>query len=335
MNMLVGVVCQVVSAAAETEGDALKMSFVHEKMRKLLCETGFDKNNDQTISKEDFVDLLLNPKATAILQDAGVDVIGLVDFKDLLFEQDEHNYADDHADGDIPVTQTKRKELTFSELMHLVLNLRGGNTATVRDIMNLRKSINVQFSAIERKFVRSSRSAPTTPPHSTWQSIPADLDVESTSDSGNPCSSSTKLESLPELKDLFHSLQGMLSTHEVQVAALEFENGQLKEQVAQMAHDARKPLLSEAHTTFCSELHVTPNPATAMPPRFIPPPEDPARLLSSSAPRIHLRRDVDTGTANTVADNEGATGRSTSLRTQILPHERRDLLQSGGCPRCL
>merc|ERR1719384_986914 len=60
--------------------------------------------------------------------DLDVDIIGLVDFADVIFAND---FNDDSYE----------KELSFQEFMELILAFRGSNNATVKDIENLRKMI--------------------------------------------------------------------------------------------------------------------------------------------------------------------------------------------------
>mmetsp|Transcript_137201 Transcript_137201/g.273817 ORF Transcript_137201/g.273817 Transcript_137201/m.273817 type:complete len:744 (-) Transcript_137201:47-2278(-) len=139
MNMLIGVICEVVSAVAATEREQLSLGFVKEKINELMTQSGADENNDQMISKEEFDKLLQNQKAVAILQDVGVDVVGLVDFKDIIFEPDTMQ------------EEGEEKLLGFADFMNLVLDLRGGNNATVKDMVNLRKYINGRFENLEHK----------------------------------------------------------------------------------------------------------------------------------------------------------------------------------------
>eukprot|EP00418_Pyrodinium_bahamense_P032164 CAMPEP_0179133930 /NCGR_PEP_ID=MMETSP0796-20121207/63710_1 /TAXON_ID=73915 /ORGANISM="Pyrodinium bahamense, Strain pbaha01" /LENGTH=91 /DNA_ID=CAMNT_0020832909 /DNA_START=1 /DNA_END=273 /DNA_ORIENTATION=- len=85
MNMLIGVICEVVSAVANTETEQLTLTYVKEKIHEIMDATGADTNADQMISKAEFIELLKNEKATKILNEVGVDVIGLVDFVDEIF----------------------------------------------------------------------------------------------------------------------------------------------------------------------------------------------------------------------------------------------------------
>merc|ERR1712032_1241869 len=74
--------------------------------------------------------MLHMPEAARALHEVGVDVVGLVDFSDYIFK-----------DGD---------ELTFQTFMEIVLQLRGKNTATVKDIVDLRKLIMPELERLSK-----------------------------------------------------------------------------------------------------------------------------------------------------------------------------------------
>merc|ERR1719384_2373543 len=80
MNMLIGVLCEVVSAVAATEKEELLLSYVKGKVQKIVEE--IDEDGDQSISRAEFEHILGNAQACRALQDVGVDVIGLVDGAD-------------------------------------------------------------------------------------------------------------------------------------------------------------------------------------------------------------------------------------------------------------
>jgi len=82
MNMLIGVLCEVVSVVAATEKDEQQMGAMIAKLDFIL--NSLDKNNDRLISKEEFVRLLQNKEATMALQDFGCDPVSLVDLADAI-----------------------------------------------------------------------------------------------------------------------------------------------------------------------------------------------------------------------------------------------------------
>jgi len=131
-NMLVGVLCEVVSAVAATEKEGLAVNFVTSKVKTVLKQLDF--NRDGLISKEEFQCILEHEEAVTALEAIGVDVLALVDFADFLFQSDRRGQAFD-------------KEFDFVEFMELVLKLRGDQGATVRDIVDLRKFIHSENTA--------------------------------------------------------------------------------------------------------------------------------------------------------------------------------------------
>jgi len=128
MNMLIGVLCEVVSVVSAVEKETLLVNYVKDTLQTMLRSSGLDADCDDKISKEEFDQLLEKPDAARALQEVGVDVIGLVDFTDFIFQ-----------DG---------KELSFPDFMDVILQLRGTNTATVKDIVDLRKLVVSEFQKI-------------------------------------------------------------------------------------------------------------------------------------------------------------------------------------------
>merc|ERR1719410_2975872 len=141
MNMLIGVICEVVSAVAACEKDSISFSYVAEKIRELL-QDGADIDDDEQISREELMKMLDNKKALSILNDVGVDPADLVDLKDQIFED----------------VNGEEKQLKYDEFMDLVLSLRGSNNATVKDMMTLRKYMKLLLQKIEETFDKPSKS---------------------------------------------------------------------------------------------------------------------------------------------------------------------------------
>lgn len=125
MNMLIGVLTEVVSAVAATEKETLTVTFVRNKMQDVLKQ--IDNDGDGNITKNEFVKIVANKDASEALAEVDVDVIGLVDFADFIF-------ADEDGIG-------TDKALDFQKFMDVVLQFRGSNNATVKDIVNLRKFV--------------------------------------------------------------------------------------------------------------------------------------------------------------------------------------------------
>lgn len=139
LNMLIGVLCEVVNAVAATEREELTVTYVKSKLQETLIKGGLDLDNDGVISREEFVQILDNTHAARTLSDVGVDVFNLVDLQDFIFEEDDES------------GQLCEKRLTFAEFMQVVLQLRGSNQATVKDVVDLRKFVGIRTRELEAR----------------------------------------------------------------------------------------------------------------------------------------------------------------------------------------
>jgi len=85
--------------------------------------------------------MILDSESTTLLREAGVDVLGLLEIAELVFQSDEAGLEFE-------------RELDLDEFMKVVMSLRGGNAATVKDIVDLRKFLHkknsLQNATIER-----------------------------------------------------------------------------------------------------------------------------------------------------------------------------------------
>merc|ERR1719464_2178702 len=77
LNILIGVLCEVVSGVSAIEKELITESFVREKVGHVLQQV--DANCDGQISKDELLSVLLNADARKHLKAAGVDVAGLID----------------------------------------------------------------------------------------------------------------------------------------------------------------------------------------------------------------------------------------------------------------
>mmetsp|Transcript_66191 Transcript_66191/g.186386 ORF Transcript_66191/g.186386 Transcript_66191/m.186386 type:complete len:631 (-) Transcript_66191:241-2133(-) len=124
-NMLIGVLCEVVSNVAHIERHNLTVSFVREKLMEVVHQLNPEEDiADHRITKQEFEEMLGTKEANLALNEVGVDAPGLVDIIDFLFQ-----------DG---------KVFTFDEFMDSMVKLRGSNTATVKDVVELRRFLVVQ-----------------------------------------------------------------------------------------------------------------------------------------------------------------------------------------------
>lgn len=139
MNMLVGVLVGVVNTVAAVEKEQLMVEFVKTNLLGLLRKYKIDQDSDGLISKEEFDRLVRVPEALKSLDKMGVDPIGLIDLADFIFK-----------DGD---------SLRFSNFMELVMQLRGSNQATVKDVVDLRKFITLEFGQMKAEILSTKAQA--------------------------------------------------------------------------------------------------------------------------------------------------------------------------------
>jgi len=120
MNMLVGILVEVVSTVSTIENETLMVNMVRAKMLQMIEVLGLDLDGNGYLSRMEYESLLVLPEAAQFIQEVGVDVVGLVEYSDFIF---------------------KDREMSFSDFVELILQLRGTNTATVKDIVDLRKQV--------------------------------------------------------------------------------------------------------------------------------------------------------------------------------------------------
>jgi chemotaxis protein CheY-P-specific phosphatase CheC len=130
MNMLIGVLCEVISAVAEEEKESMIVEKVNDKFGQIVQE--LDSNNDGELTWEEFQQILDYPDALSALESVNVDPESMVDMAEDFF----------HEDGE-PVA------VSFDGFMEMVLDLRGGQQATVKDVMGLGKRFNTKFMKVK------------------------------------------------------------------------------------------------------------------------------------------------------------------------------------------
>lgn len=134
MNMLVGILVEVVAAITVAEKEEMTVGYIKRELLSVMSKLDDDK--DETLSQREFEGMLLDPMILKIMQGAGVDVIGLVDLSDVIF----------HG---------KEEGLHFEEFLETVLNLRSSNTATVKDIMTLLKFLKSEMDKNSKKLIEN------------------------------------------------------------------------------------------------------------------------------------------------------------------------------------
>merc|ERR1719324_382949 len=77
MNMLIGILCDVVSGVSDQEKEELETQLLSDELH--ACLKVLDDNYDGMVSKAEVFGILHHPSAVKSLQNSGVDVFGLMD----------------------------------------------------------------------------------------------------------------------------------------------------------------------------------------------------------------------------------------------------------------
>jgi len=137
LNMLIGVLCEVIQAVAEEEKESMMVDKVNEKFFCIVRD--LDKDNDGTLSWTEFEDIMEMPEAIKALESVNVDPATMVDMAEDFFWDDQGQ-----APGEsVPVS--------FDQFMDMVLDLRGGQQATVENTMSLAKRFNRKFLTLKKR----------------------------------------------------------------------------------------------------------------------------------------------------------------------------------------
>ena len=76
---------------SHNEPKRLTISYVNQRLYDSLQAQGLIQDNgliqDTTLTQEDYERLLLNPKTARMLEEVGVDPVGIVDFTEFLFKK--------------------------------------------------------------------------------------------------------------------------------------------------------------------------------------------------------------------------------------------------------
>eukprot|EP00435_Cladocopium_sp_Y103_P070313 s574_g35.t1 len=116
MYMLVGVLVEVMTVISSTEKEGMTVSYVATSLRAIMHQLNY--STEVPLSQREFQQLLREEEVDRLLRDIGVDVVALADTAEVIYEDfSKHGMSMD-----------------FTNLMDTILNLRGKNTATVKDV---------------------------------------------------------------------------------------------------------------------------------------------------------------------------------------------------------
>jgi hypothetical protein len=136
LNMLIGVLCEVITGVSAAEREGVKIHIVKEHLMKVFAKAGFVIYDETTIINRDkFQTLMLDMTFIQGMRDVNVDPVGLIDFIDFIFKDVE---CQDHHG------------VTFLKFVEMTVKLGGTNVATVKDVIDMRQVIIRRMFDIER-----------------------------------------------------------------------------------------------------------------------------------------------------------------------------------------
>lgn len=129
LYMLIGVMVNVIELVAATERESMTVSYVANQLRIIM--DSLDLPCQGVLQKAQMLELLAEPEAIRILYDVNVDVVLLVDMLDHVLEE---------------FMERDGSEMTFADFISAVLDMRGTNSATVKDV---KESIRVLRTSVQ------------------------------------------------------------------------------------------------------------------------------------------------------------------------------------------
>lgn len=125
MNMLIGILCEVVSEVKREDEEGVAIDFMKEHLRTMLTDLDQDKN--ENISKKELQAVVEDERAQKVLSELQVKPEDVIDLTEYLFEEDED--------------AGREQEVTREELLEVILKIRGGRTISNQDIIDVRCDI--------------------------------------------------------------------------------------------------------------------------------------------------------------------------------------------------
>jgi voltage-gated sodium channel len=141
LNMLIGVLCEVVGAVSEQSKEETLIDYVRETLLKVLDD--IDKDGNGMVSRVEFSAMCADPRCRSAFEDLDVDMDNFEKMTGFLFDPDDPDDED--------------KELGFADMLKRVLTMRGTNTARVFDIMELNKHITRQCERLGDRLTRDNK----------------------------------------------------------------------------------------------------------------------------------------------------------------------------------
>jgi len=127
MNMLVGILCNVVSVVSESSKEENFVKDIEAQLAALAEK--LDPDGDGRVSREEFLNIISDYDLVRSLDDTGVDVVSFVEYASFVFEDE--------------------SDLSNDDFMRMVVQFRGDRVATVKELVNTRKYVTTLFESMQ------------------------------------------------------------------------------------------------------------------------------------------------------------------------------------------
>jgi len=138
MNMLIGILCDVMSNVASEANEEMIFKEVKAQIKRLATE--MDADGSGTLDREEFDLMIKDPQVTKSFHELGVDVAGVAAFAEFIFEQCD--------------------EISFGDFGLMVGQFRGKKVASVQDVMDLRRYVTVELLSLEGRLCEAISTLP-------------------------------------------------------------------------------------------------------------------------------------------------------------------------------
>jgi len=133
MNMLIGILCSVMSEVTESAKEEAMYSEVKGQVARLAKE--LDTDGDGNISHDEFENIIQDPQMICCFTELGVDVVGFANFATFIYEQTD--------------------DISYIDFGLLVCQFRGSKLASVLDMMDLRRYVTMEILSLETRLVET------------------------------------------------------------------------------------------------------------------------------------------------------------------------------------
>jgi len=127
MNMLIGILCDVVSGVSETAKEEAFVKEIESQLETLAAK--LDPDGDRRVSREEFLNIMRDYNWIQALDATGVDVISFMEYASFVFEDD--------------------TDLSCDDFMRMIVQFRGDRVATVKELVSTRKYMTTLFESMQ------------------------------------------------------------------------------------------------------------------------------------------------------------------------------------------